>query len=303
MKPLDLSIIVLNYNTKNITDKCIELIEKNTSGISFELVVVDNNSTDGSQTMIKEKEKKYKNIKTIFSNKNTGFTGGNNQGIKKASGRYLLLLNSDAFVRDNIAEKMVNFMDENKKVGISTCSIENNDGTNQETGGHFPNLLNVAAWMFFLDDIPVIRNLFKPVHPKSNDKIYKKDGAIDWITGAFFMIRSELINQVGVLDEDYFMYVEDIDYCYRAKKAGWTTYFTKLGAVTHLRGASGISKNTIIKEFENMKLFFKKHKSPLQTSVVVVILKIGALIRLIIFGLIGGKLESAYAYAKVFITI
>lgn len=303
LKMTDLSVIVLSYNTKDLTIGCVNSVVRYTRGISYEIIVVDNGSTDGSVEKISKLKLRYKDLVAVFSKKNLGFTGGNNLGIKRAGGRYILLLNSDTYLSENTLGKMINFMDENPAVGIATCSLRNPDGTIQKTGGFFPTLPRVFTWMSFLDDVPGLSSFLKLVHPHPESGFFNRDHEQDWITGAFFMIRKEVVDQVGLLDEDYFMYMEDVDYCYRARKKGWKVFYTTKAKITHIGGASGGSENTIISELKNLKLFYKKHYLSWQGAVLSVFIKMGALLRIILFGILLGRRDRLKIYAKAFATV
>jgi len=250
-------------------------------------LVMDNISKDGSVKMLKSLSQQFP--LTLIENKdNIGFGAANNQGMKRAVGRHLLLLNSDTFVKDNTLGEMVKWMDENPKVGISSCALKNKDGSLQGTGGYFPNLFRVFSWMFFLEDIPYLSKLIKPYHPMhpnsffyKGEEFFKKSQERDWLTGAFLLFRREVFNGVGYFDKDYFMYVEEIDYAYRAKKKGWQVWFLPKWSITHYGGASGTSEFATISEYKSLKVFYKKHYPKWQMPVLRLFLKLGALPRLL----------------------
>ena len=283
----DLSIIIVSFNTEKLTRECIESVVKNTEGISYEFLVMDNISKDGSVEMLKGLSQKLP--LTLIANKdNIGFGAANNQGMKEAKGRYLLLLNSDTFVKDNTLGEMVFWMDENPKVGISSCALRNKDGSLQGTGGYFPNLFRVFAWMFFLEDIPFLSKLIKPYHPMhpnspfyKGEEFFKKAQERDWLTGAYLLFRREVLNDVGYFDKDYFMYVEEIDYAYRAKEKGWQVWFLPKWAITHYGGASGTSELATLSEYKSLKVFYKKHYPKWQMPALRLFLKLGSLPRLL----------------------
>ena len=283
----DLSIIIVSFNTEKLTRECIESVVKNTKGISYEFLVMDNISKDGSVKMLKSLSQQFP--LTLIENKdNIGFGAANNQGMKRAVGRYLLLLNSDTFVKDNTLGEMVKWMDENPKVGISSCALKNKDGSLQGTGGYFPNLFRVFAWMFFLEDIPYLSRLIKPYHPMhpnspfyKGEDFFKKPQERDWLTGAFFLFRREVFNDVGYFDKGYFMYVEEIDYAYRAKEKGWQVWFLPEWSITHYGGASGTSEFATLSEYKSLKVFYKKHYPKWQMPLLRLFLRLGALPRLL----------------------
>ena len=283
----DLSIIIVSFNTEKLTKECIETVIKNTKGISYEFLVMDNISKDGSVEMLRGLAKKLP-LTLIENKENIGFGAGNNQGMKKAVGRYLLLLNSDTFVKDNTLGEMVKWMDENPKVGISSCALKNKDGSLQGTGGYFPNLFRVFCWMFFIEDIPYLSKLIKPYHPMhpnspfyKGEEFFRKAEARDWLTGAFMLFRKEVLDDVGYFDKDYFMYVEEIDYAYRAKKKGWQVWFLPKWSITHYGGASGTSEFATLSEYKSLKVFYGKHYPKWQLPLLRLFLKLGSLPRLL----------------------
>lgn len=291
----DLSIVIINYNTKELTLSCINSIKKYTKGIKYEIILIDNASTERIDT---------KDAKVIKNKENLGFTGANNQGMKVARGRYVLLLNSDTFIHDNLLGEIVTWMDENPKIGISTCRLKNKDGSIQGTGGYFPTLLSVFSWMT-IQDIPYVDTIIKPFHPAKeksfsrNNEFYKTQREIDWVTGAFMLIRREVFDSVGYLDGEYFMYTEDTDFCFRAKAEGWKVVYNPKWSITHFGGASSIKEFPILSEYKNIKLFYKKHYPAWQYPVLRFLLKVGALGRIVVLGTMKGK-ENAKIYAKAF---
>lgn len=302
----NLSIIIINFNTKKITTDCIKSIIKKTKGIDYEIIVVDNASKDGSVEALEELNRNIDNFKLIKNKKNKGFGPGNNQGIKVAKGKFILLLNTDTIIHDNLLTEMVAWMRKHKNTGVATCALKNIDGTLQGTGGYFPTLFRVFAWMFFLEDIPLLDSLIKPFHPvHGQSPFYKgtsqfrKAREQDWVTGAFLLTRKEIIDEVGNFDEDYFMYTEEVDFCFRVKKVGWEVWYLPKWGITHLGGASSTSEFPILSEYKSIKLFYKKHMPPWQYVLLRIFLKGGAIARMVLFGILKGG-EAAKTYAKAF---
>lgn len=307
---MDLSVIVVSYNTKALLKDCLKSVENQTRGISFEVFVVDNASTDGSVEMVK---RLFPKVKVLENRENLGFAAGNNRALHESSGRFLLLLNSDTKLIENSLEKMVSFMEKNKKIGISSCQLINPDGLIQASGGFFPNFFRIFTWMFFLDDLPFVSSLIKPFHPHTpsfylaktsfvylKQKWFEEDHSQDWVTGAFFLMRKEVFKKIGELDEKFFMYAEEMEFCYRAKKAGFEVNYTPRTKIIHLGGGSGGSENAIFGEFMGLKYFFNKHYPRWQGPLLRLLLKLGALIRLLIFGIMGeAALSKRKAYEKV----
>jgi len=307
MEKVDLSVVVLNFNTSTLLSNCIDSLCKNTRDIRFEIIVVDNNSTEkGSLKLLEEFEEHPKITKIIRNTKNLGFANGNNLGIKSSKGRYILLLNSDTLIQSNVLGEMISWMDKNTNVGLSSCSLLNKDNTVQGSGGYFPTITRIFAWMLFIDDIPFVDRLIKPFHPVHGKSPFYK-GTVqfnryrkqDWITGAFFLMRSKVIKDVGVLDENYFMYVEDMDYCFRARKAGWDVVYNPKWSIVHLGGASSNKEFPILSEFKAMKQFYRKYYSDIEYLLLRVAFKIGSVLRMILFGILEGK-EASKSYARAF---
>jgi len=346
-----LSIIIVNYNTRDLLQQCLKSIFKNDKRLDFsgewinpedeekipaEIIIVDNGSTDGSVELIKsltssrvnewlkKKEKKEKNnnnkksnslitnsliknrkitIKLIENKKNLGFAKANNQGIKIARGEYILLLNSDTIIPEGAISQTLYWLSARPKVGVVSCKLLNRDGTIQPTGGFFPNLANIFTWAFFIDDLPLVSRLIKPFHPHppqfwTKEGWYLKTRELDWVTGAFFLVRKSVVREVGLLKEDFFMYVEEVEWCYRIKKVGWQIFYYDGAKIVHLGGGSGKSTTSIIGEDRGLVKFFSLHQPKWQLPILRVILLIKNLNRAVLFSLLGRK-NKALAYVKV----
>ncbi len=303
---MELSIAIVNYNTKIITNNCIKSILKNSKGLNYEIIIIDNASVDGSYDFLVKKYKNYKNIRIIKSKKNLGFAKANNKAAKIAKGRYLLFLNSDTIIENNIFGKIIDWMDKNNDVGIITCALKNNDGTLQGSGGFFPTLFRVFCWMFFVEDIPLLDLYIKPFHPVHKKSFFykglsqfNKEREQDWVTGAFLLTRKGIFDKVNGFDEDYFMYTEEVDYCYRVKKMGLRVFYLPKWKIIHLGGASSTKEFPIISEYKGIKIFYKKNMPNWQFPFLIFFLKAGALLRALIFGLIEGR-KAYEIYIKAF---
>ncbi len=296
---MDISIIIVSYNTERLLKECIESIIKNTKGIKYEIIVVDNNSNDGSVSVAKKLK-----VKVIKNRQNMGFTKGNNQGIEVAKGEYILLLNSDTLISDNTLGEVVNYMKVHPEVGIATCALKNSDGSLQGTGGYFPTLLRVFSWMT-IAGVPFVDLIIKPFHPMHEksflrgDGFYKKERDLDWVTGAFLLGRKKVFGESGGLDEDYFMYGEDVDFCFKAKEKGWKVKYLPKFSIIHYGGASSTREFPLLSEYKGIKIFYKKHYPEWQYPILRILLKVGSLIRMLMLGLLEGG-ESVKIYAKAF---
>ncbi|OPA76072.1 glycosyl transferase family 2 [Paenibacillus selenitireducens] len=254
---MDLSIIILNYNTRQLTLDCLQSVYSSITKFSYEVIIIDNHSKDDS---VQHFQQQYPMATLIANEDNVGFSRANNQGIRIAQGRYILLLNSDTIVEPDTLDIMIRFMDEQPNVGASGCKVVLPDGSLDKAcrrGFPTPSASFYYAFGF--------SKLF-PNNPRfnqyqlgylSSDESYP----IDCLVGAFMLVRREAIDQVGMLDEEFFMYGEDIDWCYRIKEAGWQIYYYAETKITHYKGASSRRKPyKIIYEFHRaMYLFHRKH--------------------------------------------
>jgi GT2 family glycosyltransferase len=221
----DLSIIIVNTNNKKLLEACLYSIYASTHKISFEIIVVDNNSTDGSQAMVR---RHFPEVILVENEENLGFIKASNQGLRIFRGRYALLLNDDTTVKEGAFDYMVEFMDKNLKVGACGPKLLNPNGTLQRQGG----LLGFPFWKA------------------------KKPRPVKFVIGACLLVRREVIDQVGILDENLFFYNDDLDWCLRIRKAGWKVYYLPQAEVVHYGGYS--SKRTF-----NPKLFVEGFKGGL----------------------------------------
>ncbi|OGM31252.1 hypothetical protein A2630_04485 [Candidatus Woesebacteria bacterium RIFCSPHIGHO2_01_FULL_44_10] len=292
---VDLSIIIINYNTPGLAQACLESIIKQTKNLDYEMIVVDNGST---------KKIKSSKAKIIESKVNLGFAGANNCGIREARGKYLLFLNSDTLIHDNLLKEMVNWMEVHPKVGVASCALKNPDGTQQGTGGYFPTLLRVFSWMT-IQDIPGVDIIIKPFHPMKSKSfakgtgLYKKARELDWVMGAFALVRRQALEQVGGFDEEYHMYTEEVDLFYRIKQKGWQIWYLPAWNITHIGAASSTAEFPILQEYKGIKRFYKKFYPKWQYPILRLLLRIGALGRIVLFGILEGR-RSAKIYVKAF---
>lgn len=291
---MDLSIIIASYNTQKLLGKCLSSVYKFTKGIKFEVIVVDNASKDGSIDLVRNK---FPQVKLIVNRQNLGFAKANNQGIKIAKGKYVFLLNSDAYLIENSLEKLIKNIKSRSNLGAIAPQLLNVDGTIQQSAGFFPNLPQIFYWMSFIDDLPG-GTFLKPYHI-DHDSFYRNGHEIDWATGASFLIPRKVIEKVGALDQHIFMYGEEVEWCYRIKKTGFKIYFAPITKIVHLgRGSSGeIPTKAFVGEYKGIIYFYKKHKSKFALQIAKLFLKIGALLRITLFSFLGRK-ELVKSYVE-----
>jgi len=232
---LDLSIVVVSFNTRETTRMCLRKIQESNPSLSWEIIVVDNASDDGSARMV---EQEFPWARLIRLPANRGFAGGNNVGIREASGRYVLLLNSDAFIGPGVLESTVAFMDDHPETGVLGCKLTNPDGSLQASARMHPSPLNKLLVMTGLAARRPSSRFFGRADFSWWDHSHPLE--VGWVVGAYFLIRREVFNDTGPLDERYFLYFEEIDFCRAAQKAGWRVVFYPHAQVVHLGGQSAV---------------------------------------------------------------
>lgn len=322
-----LSVIIVSYNTKELTLQTLEslLADIKSSDLlkkDSEIYVVDNNSQDGSLKAVKEffNKAKFRNYQLIANKQNLGFAKANNQALKNARGQYLLLLNSDTIVQKGTLESLIKtFLDhpdqlatattqDSEKIldylGILSPTLLNPDGSLQPQGGSKLSLCAVFNQMFFLDDIPVLGRFLpstqhtghnqRPLQKLFLDRKNQKTNLIykDWVAGTAMMIRKSVIDRIGHLDKNIFMYGEDQEFCLRAKNHHFDIAIHPGAKIVHLGSASSSSKNAILGEFKSYLYIWQKHFPAWQQSLLRLILKAGALWRYLIYRLTGNKRQA-----------
>lgn len=251
---MDLSVVIVNYQTFELTKNTINSIQEYNYPFSVEILVVDNASTDDSLSRLKD----YfgSKVKFIASAENNGFAAGNNQALRIADGRYQLLLNSDTVVWQDTLEDIYNYMEKHEDVGACGCRVLLENGElDKACKRSFPNVKNSFFRLFHIPTKSSNDNYNLTDLP--DDEVYE----IDCLTGAFMFMRKDALDDAGLLDETFFMYGEDIDLCYRIKKAGWKIIYYGKSKITHLKGASSKKqKSKLIYEFYRaMYIYYKKH--------------------------------------------
>ncbi len=230
---IDVSIIIVSWNACDYLHTCLKSIYTYTSGVSFEVIVVDNNSSDNSVSMVEEH---FKDVRLIKSNENLGFAKGNNVGILQSSGRYLCLINSDVELIENSIKIMFDYMKSQPSIGVLGPELLNADKTQQRSYKSFPTVWNMFTRALALDKIFPRSKLFGDALMTYFDG--KTTQSVDVLIGAFWFIRRDATDIVGLLDEGYFMYSEDKDWCFRFKKHGWQVLYYPETKVIHYGGGS-----------------------------------------------------------------
>jgi hypothetical protein len=273
---LDVSTVIINWNTRDVLRDCLASVYANTKNIAFEVIVVDNASSDGSVDMVRSE---FLQVELIVNVENRGFAAANNQAIAVAKGRYVLLLNSDTVILDGALDKMVAFADSHPEAGIVTCRVLNGDRKLQPTCFMFPSVLNMFLWAAYLSRLFPTSRFFG----RERMTWWNRDDVreVDVATGCFMLVRCIAIEKVGLLDERFFMYGEETDWCYRFGKTGWKILFTPDAEIVHLGGASTrqAGSEMFLQYIKSMLLFFKKHGGGLSYRLACVLLALCFLLR------------------------
>jgi GT2 family glycosyltransferase len=287
---VDLSIIIVSWNVRSLLQTCLKSVEVEQGALRLEIIVVDSGSDDGSPEMVREQ---FPQVHLIVREDNVGFPLGNNIGLAEANGRYLLLLNPDTEVVGDALSRMVGYLDGNPDVGVVGGQLLNPDNTVQSSRRRFPTV----ATAFFES------TWFQPFAPKGILRRYYAedidDGEtadVDWVKGACLMTRKTILDEVGPLDADYFMYSEELDWCKRIKMAGWRVVYFPEAKIIHYEGKSSEQAVTARHiNFQRAKLrYFRKYHG----MMIMILLRIFLLLNFVwqlaleaIKGLVGHKKE------------
>ena len=260
----DVSVIMVNWNTRKLLCECIESVYEHAGDVSCEIIVIDNASSDGSSAMVRDR---FPEVRLIENPENCGFARANNQGMQQASGRYVLLLNSDARPLGGALEHVVEFADRNQDAAVVGCRVLNSDMTLQPTCFMFPSLLNMILSSSYL------YKLFANNRFCGRERMtwWQRDDvrAVDVVTGCFMLVRRSAIESVGMLDDRFFMYAEETDWCYRFKQAGWRVLFTPEAQIVHHGGQSSrnVRPEMLIELRLSILKFMKKHHGRFQYAI------------------------------------
>jgi N-acetylglucosaminyl-diphospho-decaprenol L-rhamnosyltransferase len=273
--PFPLSIIIVSWNTRKLLENCLDSVLANPPTAPLEIWVVDNASTDDSPRMVREK---FPQVHLLENRENVGFACANNQAIQRCSGEYILLLNPDTLVASGALQALVDFLDRHLEAGAAGGKILNPDGSRQFSSHPRPTLSREFWRLLHLD-------VFWPyaIYPLTKWETNQPQ-EVDVLAGSCLLVRKEVLDQVGYLDEDYFIYTEEVDLCYRIQRAGWHIYWVPKAEVVHFGGQS--TKQVPSEMFLNLNhsniKYFRKHYGWLASQIYKLILSIAALSRLIL---------------------
>ena len=256
-----LSIIIVNWNVKHYLERCLLSIIKNTSNLDYEIIVIDNDSTRDDSKKFLADFKAEANMKIILNNQNLGFAKANNQGIKQAQGEYILLLNPDTeIIKEGSLAKAVELMKKNKDWGVLGCRLLGADKKTQLSVRSFPKviaqiMISLKLHHLFLQS-KILKNYFRP------NFNYQETSSVDQVMGAFLLTKREVLSKIGLLDEKFYIWFEEVDFCKRTKKAGWKVVYSPEPTIIHYGSQSFVQVLSLAKQKiynRSAIYYFKKH--------------------------------------------
>jgi GT2 family glycosyltransferase len=300
----DVTVLLVTWNARAYIENCLRSLAPSSSRRSMRVIVVDNSSSDGTQLLVEEK---FPDVELIKNSSNVGFAAANNQAMRVSLSRFVLLLNPDTVVRAGAVDVLVDFMLAHDDAWACGPAILNGDGTPQRTGVRFPNNWNLLVESLFLDRLFPRSKLFG-----AHRALYEDPGkirAVDYLQGACLMVRNEVVENIGGLDERFFMYFEETDWCYRMKRAGGEVYMCPAAQVVHI-GGGGVGhydERRLLHFYTSLLLFYHKHYSLTRAVGARVIIGVRSCIRIATWGVISvlkpslrsSALSSARGYCSV----
>jgi len=325
-----LSIIIVSYNTEKLTKRSLISVFHDLQRSAAllgqtEILVIDNASTDSSVAMLRRLKKQSPVPFKLIGNKdNPGFAGANNTAIQRSTGKYVLLLNPDTYVQAGCLQKLVYTLerlqpvessayssqqeDPYDRVGILAATLLNTDGTIQDQGGATPSLLSVINHYWMLDDIPILGKLLPTTQesggraqPAVQYEVSQPQQLIakGWVGGTAMLIRRAVFSEIGFLDEHIFMYGEDVEFCLRARAHHWDVVIHPTARVTHIQSASAGTSAALVGEAKGYSYIWAKHMPSWQQPILTAILRIGALLRMVLFTLLGAPRRQIEPYEHI----
>lgn len=274
---IDLSVVIVNWNTKDLLVPCLDSLSAQKSAYKIEVIVVDNASDDGSAEIVNEK---YPHVILIRNATNLGFGIANNTGMKQSRGRYICLLNSDVRVMPDCLQSLVNFMEQNKSIGISSPLTLSPDMNIQDTCRKLPTFWNNICDLLYLDKLFPNSDVLSGEHMMFFD--HRSIRKVEGLAGCCLMIRKAALDQVGLFDEQFFIYFEETDLCKRFGQVGWDIVFFPDASIVHHHGASA-AKDPLRFSGEQIKSqvkYWKKHHGKISVTIFLLILLIQHGVRL-----------------------
>ena len=272
----DLSIVIPTWNNKSVLGPCLQSIYDSDPKISFQIIVVDNGSTDQTCDFLTER---YPQVLIVRNEENLGFSRACNQGIRTAQGRYILLLNNDTLAQKETLDRLVGFMDEHPTAGVAAPRLLNRDGSLQMSV--CMDYTNLKYAFFGGPRLPFPFSKFIPPMALPRED-YDRAREVAWVTGACMVVRADALDDVGLLDENIFMYIEDMDWCYRFNRKGWKVFFVPDITLVHLKHHSSHDhlKEIFRQDYLSKKYFIQKHRSQKEAALFTLLTLAGSLVKL-----------------------
>lgn len=290
----ELTIIIVNWNTRQLTLECLDSIYENKCSEDWNIVLVDNNSWDGSVEAINNK---YPKVEVKNNKINVGFAGANNQILSRNDSEFYLLLNSDTRVLDDVIQRSIVYMRSKPEVGAMGCRVLNQDTSLQYTCSRFPTIASKLGQLFQLSKLQTGK--YKSAELMS-DWQRDTEREVDVISGCYLLVRNDVIKDVGLMDEEFFFFGEETDWCYRIKKCGWKLAFAPVGEIIHLGGGSSNSLNyqRDLMLTNSLVRFIRKHHGSLHAVTMYLLLFLFAVSRFTYWKIKGLFLQNDEASAR-----
>ena len=272
---IDMSIALVSWNNREYLAQCLGSIFEEIHDLKFEVVVADHGSTDGTLEYLAEN---YPDVKVIANSKNLGVAKGNNQCIQNSAGKYIYILNNDTIVNSESVMRMLDFLEENPESGAVGGNLLNPDGSLQSSFCFFPTL---KEEFLIVSHLGKRLNPFHPSYPSTWPEVRE----VDWMSSASMIVRREAIEEIGLIDDDYFVYSDETDWQYRLWKAGWKVYYLPEVSTIHFGGGSfepGSIRFTLV--YRGRMLFARKHYSGLYGVIQRFMFAVAAVLREIVWG-------------------
>jgi GT2 family glycosyltransferase len=276
---MKLSVVIVNYNSGKVLRTCLSSVFRETRDLAFEVILVDNASSDGS---VDEVRRDFPLVRIICNPENRGFAAANNIAIREATGEYVLLLNPDTEIRDGAVQKTVAFMDSRPGAGIAGCTLLYADGSAQPSVRGFPSVLGAFLDATFLHMLLPRSWIVRGTGIASFDPSRAQE--VDWVIGAYFLFRRSLVERIGLLDEQFWIYGEETDYCQRARDAGCATWYFPGATVVHdWAGMTAYTLRGIVWLHIGVKLYVDKQVHGVRKFVIIYLRYAGAALRLVAY--------------------
>ena len=290
-----LSIIIVNWNTCDLLRICLESAYRTTADIHPEVIVVDNGSSDGSPAMV---SKEFPSVRLIQNTTNLGFARANNQAFQVSTGDFILLLNSDAFLKEGAANSLVHTMEAHPDIGITGARLVYLDGRPQVSFEKLPNLYSESLRLAGLDK--VFWRLSRG-QKTSNTHDYYEVGVV---SGACLMVRRVMVEQIGLFDENFFMFNEETDLCFRAHAANWKVVHNPAAQAAHVGGGStGVTPERVLRLYKAKLLYFQKHDGEKAKNQLFMVMRLLVGVKLVVYTLIAkiysGRVQKATFWRQV----